>query len=86
MGTTVRDFLDPEFVLLGGEFEDRTRVGWSMTRPAWVVNRSGRTSIRDAELIKVAYNTFIGLKIAFANTLMEICHKTGGDVDEVTGR
>jgi UDP-glucose 6-dehydrogenase len=43
------------------------------------------TSIRDAELIKVAYNTFIGLKIAFANTLMEICHKTGGDVDEVTG-
>ena len=23
------------------------------------------------------YNTFIGMKIVFANVLMEICHKTG---------
>jgi UDPglucose 6-dehydrogenase len=41
------------------------------------------TTIRTAELTKVAYNTFIGLKIAFANTMMELCEKTGADVDDL---
>ena len=32
------------------------------------------------------YNTFISMKIAFANTWMDICHRIPGmDVDEVTG-
>lgn len=85
MGTTVKDFLDPEFVLLGGDAEAGDEV-WGFYRYIfdWMP-RSVRTSIRNAELIKVAYNTFIGLKIAFANTLMEVAHKTGCDVDEVTG-
>jgi UDPglucose 6-dehydrogenase len=41
------------------------------------------TTIKTAELTKVAYNTFIGLKIAFGNTMMEICEKTGADVDDL---
>lgn len=94
MGTTIRDFLDPEFVLLGTN-EQQTRP--AMVRVLQVYCEAGILdwddepvnavvrSISDAELIKVAYNTFIGLKIAFANTLMEVCHKTGCDVDEVTG-
>jgi UDPglucose 6-dehydrogenase len=32
----------------------------------------------------VAYNTFIGAKIVFANTMMEICHKLGADIDDLT--
>jgi UDP-glucose 6-dehydrogenase len=92
MGTTIRDFLDPEFVLLGGDDEGNARAVYEeigalpeerMVLPGYP--RGIDMSIRDAELTKVAYNTFIGLKIAFANTLMEICHKTGGDVDQVTG-
>ena len=43
-----------------------------------------KTSIKSAELIKVAYNTFIGMKIVFANTMMEICHHTGANVDDVS--
>lgn len=36
-------------------------------------------------MIKVSYNTYIGMKIAFANTVMEICHKLPKvDCDEVT--
>ena len=35
--------------------------------------------------IKVAYNTYISMKIVFANTWMEICHQIPGtDVDAVT--
>jgi UDPglucose 6-dehydrogenase len=41
-------------------------------------------SIESAELTKVAYNTFIGFKIVFANALAEIVDARGGNVDEVT--
>jgi UDPglucose 6-dehydrogenase len=82
MGTTVQDFLDPEFVLLGG---DDRRTVWEVYSEVVGDAPVVRTSVKNAELIKVSYNTFIGLKIAFANTLMEVCHKTGCDVDEVTG-
>jgi UDPglucose 6-dehydrogenase len=82
MGTTIRDFLEPEFVLLGGDPDGTVERFYGALTDAPVY----RTSIENAELIKVSYNTFIGLKLAFANTLMEICHKSPGcDVDEVTG-
>jgi UDPglucose 6-dehydrogenase len=82
MGTTIRDFLDPEFVLLGG---DDAGVVESFYRSFTDAN-VWRTSVENAELIKVSYNTFIGLKIAFANTVMEVCHKSPGcDVDQVMG-
>jgi UDPglucose 6-dehydrogenase len=85
MGTTMRDFLNPEFVLLGlddsGAADLVERFFRSVTdAPVY------RTSVENAELIKVSYNTFLGMKIAFANTVMEICHKTpGADVDGVMG-
>lgn len=84
MGTVQEDFLRPEFVLLGVDqpwAADRVEAFYRQTVEAPIY----RTSVRNAELIKVAYNTFIGMKIVFANTLMEICHKTGCDVDAVTG-
>ena len=37
------------------------------------------TDIESAELIKVTANSFLALKIAFANTVARICDKTGAD-------
>jgi UDPglucose 6-dehydrogenase len=85
MGTTIQDFARPEFVLLGGDDEGKVEKVYRRIFNGWDDVRFVRTTVENAELIKVAYNTFIGLKIAFANTLMEVCHKTGCDVDEVTG-
>ena len=84
MGTTMRDFLHPEFVLFGVDDEEAAAKAEEFyrtlhDRPFY------KTAIKNAELIKVAYNTFIGMKIAYANTMMEICHKIGANVDEVTG-
>jgi UDPglucose 6-dehydrogenase len=85
MGTTMRDFLNPEFVLFGVRDADAAEMAKRLyrtlhERPFY------ETSIENAELIKVAYNTFISMKVGFANTLMEICHKIDGcDVDDVTG-
>lgn len=47
-------------------------------------NRVIRTNLESAELIKVASNSFLSLKISFANTLSRICAKTGASVQEVT--
>jgi len=84
MGTCIHDFLNPEFVLLGGEDQEilsQVEAFYQTLHQRPVV----KMSIASAELTKVAYNTFIGMKIVFANTLMEICHKLPGpDVDEVT--
>ncbi len=29
----------------------------------------------EAETVKLAYNTYLGLKVLFANTVMEMCHR-----------
>ena len=81
MGTTIPDFLDPEFVLVGtdGAPTSKLREFYATihSRPVFV------TTIKTAELTKVAYNTYIGMKIVFANAMMEICEKIGADVDDL---
>jgi UDPglucose 6-dehydrogenase len=84
MGTTMRDFLEPEFILLGAgdpSIAAACAAFYKTITPA----PSLQVRIAEAELIKVAYNTFIGMKIVFVNALMEICRKIGdADVDVVT--
>lgn len=82
MTTTLRDYLRPEFVLLGSDDPDAVAQVADVyrtlhDRPVHAV------SIESAELLKVAYNTYISMKIVFANSLMEICHKTGADCDQI---
>lgn len=83
MGTTIPDYLDPEFVLLGerqpGDGQELIDL-YSRVHSAPV----RRMQIESAELTKVAYNTFIGFKIVFANTIAEIVDARGGNADEVT--
>jgi UDPglucose 6-dehydrogenase len=42
------------------------------------------TTIASAELIKHASNSFLGLKISYANVLSDLCERLGGNVEEVT--
>ncbi len=84
MGTTIDDFVAPEFVLFGvsdqAAADQAERFYRTLHEKPFY-----RTSIENAELIKVAYNTFISMKIAYANAIMEICHKIPGcNVDAVT--
>jgi UDPglucose 6-dehydrogenase len=75
MGTTIPDFLNPEFSLLGVDdprTADKVALFYSTIHTAAV----RRMTVEEAELTKVLYNTFIGTKIAFGNTVMELCHKT----------
>ena len=75
MGTTIRDFLNPEFILLG--VEDKWAA--NKVKEFYGVVNKGRPvyecTIEEAEMIKVTYNTFITMKICLANTVMEMAHK-----------
>lgn len=83
MGTTIPDYLNPDFILLGElNSGDGSEVIELYNRMHSAPVRKMR--IESAELTKVAYNTFIGFKIVFSNTLAEIVDHRGGDVDEVT--
>ena len=76
MGTTMDDFLNPEFVLLGA---DDLQAAETLKKFYGTIHNAPvfQTEIASAELAKVAYNTYISMKIVFINTMMEICHKTG---------
>jgi len=75
MGTTIADFMNPEFVLFGvedqGAFERVQEFYDTLhNKPVY------KCTLEEAELIKVTYNTYITMKICLANTIMEISHKS----------
>src|SRR5206468_3840586 len=73
MGTAIDDFLGPEFVLFGVD-DDRSAAAAEAFYRTIHGAPFRRTTLEEAEIIKVLYNTFISTKIAFANIAMEICH------------
>jgi len=83
MGTTMRDFLDPEMVLFGVDDSWAAKKAKKFYR---TLHHSPfyETTIETAELTKVTYNTFISTKISFVNTVMEMCDKLPNtNVDDV---
>jgi len=87
LGSVIQDFLNPDFTLIG-EFDARSGDVLEGIYAKVLSNGapSARMSIENAELTKVAVNTYVTTKIAFANMLAEICDRIpGGDVDAVTG-
>lgn len=74
MGTVIRDFLFPEFILLGSVNKDATNQVIEFYKTI-TDSPVYKTTLENAEMIKVSYNTFIGTKIALANNIMELCDK-----------
>jgi UDPglucose 6-dehydrogenase len=83
MGTTINDFIHPEFVICGTRDEKGSAALSKVFGPVHRYDILYRCDIETAEAIKVFYNTFISMKIVFANMVMEMCHKTGADSDVV---
>ena len=84
MGTTIEDFLNSEMILFGVDDESAAKQAQKFYK---TINKAPfhKTTLENAELIKVIYNTFISTKIAMMNTVMETCHHLPNtDVDDVT--
>ncbi len=99
-GTAVGDFFHPDRIVVGVEDESAAADLREIYRPilerrfhcpihkgtcpadheaAFLV-----TTINSAELIKHASNSFLALKISYANVIADLCERIGADVQEVT--
>lgn len=86
LGSVIRDFLNPDFILIG-EFDERSGSQLESCYKQIMMNNPPvqRMSIENAELTKIAVNTFVTTKITFANMLADLCERIpGGDIDIVT--
>ena len=86
LGSIIRDFLNPDFTLIG-ELDERCGAQLEEIYSRVMTNGApaARMTLENAELTKISVNTFVTTKITFANMLAEICEQLpGGDVDVVT--
>lgn len=86
LGTVIRDYLNPDFYLVG-EFDERSGAALESVNSRVALNQapSKRMSIENAELAKISVNSFVTLKISYANMLADLCERIpGGDVDIVS--
>jgi UDPglucose 6-dehydrogenase len=87
LGRVIHDFLNPDFLLIG-ELDERSGKQLEAAYRTIIENDApcNRMSIENAELAKISLNAFVTMKIAFANTIAELCERLpAGDVDAVTG-
>ena len=100
-GTAVEDFFHPDRIVVGVEDESSAADVRQIYRPIIERSfrcpvhdgscPAGNpaplliTTINSAELIKHASNSFLALKISYANVIADLCEKIGADVEEVTG-
>src|SRR6187401_2414839 len=80
-GSAVRDFLEPDRVVVGddGDWAGDAVVDLYAPLGAPLV----RTDIASAEMIKLAANAFLATKISFINEIANVCEVTGANVTEL---
>ncbi len=86
LGSVIHNFLNPDFTLVG-EFDERSGATLEQCYAEILENGAPckRMSLENAELTKVAVNTFVTTKISYANMLAELCESIpGGDIDVVS--
>lgn len=86
LGSVIHDFLNPDFVLIG-EYDEKS--GKTLEEYYLKIMEHNppvkRMSIENAELAKISLNSYVTMKITFANILAELCEKIpGGNVDAVS--
>jgi UDPglucose 6-dehydrogenase len=86
LGSVIRDFLNPDFILIGesdrpsGDTLEAIYKRVCDNEPA-----VARLNLINAEIAKLAVNTFVTTKISFANMLARMCEKLpDANVDAVT--
>ncbi len=99
-GTAVEDFFHPDRIVVGVENEKSAAIMREIYAPILEQTfhcplHAGKcpagtrgelliTTINSAELIKHASNSFLALKISYANVISDLCERIGADVEEVT--
>lgn len=80
-GSAVRDFMNPDRVILGVESKKAREILADLYRP--LKTSVMMTDIKSAEIIKHASNSFLATKISFINAISNVCDAVGADVEQV---
>lgn len=80
-GNAIHDFFHPDRVVIGVTSKRGAKLMkelYSSIKAPLII-----TNIKSAEIIKHASNSFLAMKISFANALANICELSGANIDEV---
>jgi len=86
LGSVIKDFLNPDMLLIG---ESDKTVGDRIEAVYMKVCENkpyiARMSLISAEITKISLNSYITMKISFANTLANLCESIpNADIDDIT--
>ncbi len=83
-GSAVEDFLKPDRIIIGSSSDKATEIMKELYAPFL---RTGNPiilmDVKSAEMTKYASNSFLAMKVSFANEIANICEKVGADADMV---
>ena len=83
-GSAVSDFLKPDRVIVGSDSDKATKIMQELYSPFL---RTGNPviimDVKSAEMTKYAANSFLAVKISYANEIANICEKVGADAEMV---
>lgn len=83
-GAAVEDFLRPDRVVIGSDSERATSIMLEIYS-SFVRNQNPiiTMDVKSAEMTKYASNSFLAIKISYANEIANICEAVGADVNMV---
>lgn len=83
-GAAVEDFLKPDRVIIGSNSQHATEIMQELYAP---FVRTGNPvivmDVKSAEMTKYASNSFLAVKISYANEIANICEAVGADAEMV---
>ena len=83
-GAAVDDFLKPDRVVIGSNSPKATAIMQEVYAPFFrTASRFVIMDVKSAEMTKYAANSFLALKISYANEIANICEAVGADVEMV---
>lgn len=82
-GSAVRDFMQPDRVVVGADDVEAGRLVASLYEPIAPSERILMMDRASAELTKYAANAFLATKISFINDIANLCELVGADVENV---
>ncbi len=80
-GSAVRDFMNPDRIILGVESSKARDILTDLYKP--LKSPIVITNIKSAEIIKHASNSFLATKISFINAISNVCDAAKADIDQV---
>lgn len=83
-GDAVNDFLSPDRVIIGSDSLKATQIMQEIYAPFFRTgNRIIVMNVKSAEMSKYAANSFLAVKISYANEIANLCEKVGADTEMV---